>query len=86
MNTKSHPFRTIFIAIALMVIPGFIYYGIWPYIFGGKKMMSFCEQITPGIHSKDVFELISITDYKYVENKDKNADTILIIDSDASGR
>jgi hypothetical protein len=86
MNTKSHPFRTILIAIALIVMLGFFYFGIWPYIFGAKKMETFCEQITPGMQANEIFGLISDTDYKYVKNKGKNVDIILIIDSDASGR
>ena len=36
--------------------------------------------------TEDVLELISKTDYKYVENKSKNDYSILVIDSNASGR
>ena len=86
MSTKSRQFRSISSAIAIVIILAFIYFGIIPYIFGGKKMEAFCEQVTPGMQSKEVYKLIAQTDYKYLENKGQNPQTIIIIDSEASGR
>ena len=86
MSNKLRQFRITRYAIAIMVILAFIYFGIIPYIFGGKKMETFCGQLAPGMQSKEVYELIAQTDYKYLENKGQNPQTIIIIDSEASGR
>ena len=86
MSNKQRQFRITRYAIAIIVILAFINFGIIPYIFGGKKMKTFCGQFAPGMQSKEVYELIAQTDYKFLENKGPNTQTIIIIDSEASGR
>jgi hypothetical protein len=57
-----------------------------PFIFGGEKMKTFCQQITPGMPSNEAYKLIEQTHYRFLENKEGENHTITIIDSKAMGR
>ena len=73
-------------ALVVLIIVAIIYFGIMPFVFGGKKMKTFCRQLTPGMQSNEVYKLIKQTHYKFLEKKDRNNHTITIIDSKAMGR
>jgi hypothetical protein len=86
MPNKSSLVKIVRNAIAMTIILGFVYFGIMPFIFGGKNMESFCSQVTPGMHLNEVYKLIEQTDYKFIENSEGDIQTITIIDSKAMGR
>ena len=86
MNNKLNASKIVKNALAVLIIVAVIYFGVMPFVFGGKKMKTFCNQITPGLQSNEVYKLIEQTHYKFFEKKDRNNHTITVIDSKAMGR
>ena len=72
--------------IAVCIILAFFYFGVMPFVFGGKKMKTFCRQITPGMSSSEIYTLIEQTHYRLFENKEGDKHTITIYDAKAMGR
>ena len=86
MTNKLSPFRILRNIIAVFIILAFLYFGVLPFVFGGKKMKTFCQQITPGMPSSEIYTLIEQTHYKLLENKEGDKHTITIYDAKAMGR
>jgi hypothetical protein len=88
MNEQSRSFKIkrSQIAIIILLILAFVYFGMIPFFYGGKKMKTFCIKITPGMQTNEVYKLIEQTQYKFLENKEGAYHTIIIIDSKAMGR
>ncbi len=86
MNNKLNTPKFVKNVLAILIILAVIYFGIVPFLLGGKKMETFCSQITPGMQVKEVYKSIDQTRYKYLENKEGDSHTITIIDSKAMGR
>jgi hypothetical protein len=72
--------------MGVFIILAFLYFGVLPFVFGAKKMKTFCQQITPGLSSNEVYNLTEQTHYKYLEDKEGNKHTVIIIDGKAMGR
>jgi len=86
MSNKSRPSRIIRNVIGVFIVLVFLYFGVLPFLFGAKKMKTFCQQLTPGLPSNEVYELTEQTHYKILENKEGNKHTMIIIDGKAMGR
>jgi len=86
MKNKQNTSKIVKNVLAILIIFAVIYFGIMPFIFGGKKMKTFCRQITPGMQSNEVYKLIEQTHYKFLKNKEGANHTVTIIDSKAMGR
>jgi len=86
MNNKLNTSKIVKNILAILIFFAVIYFGIIPFIFGGKKIKTFCRQIIPGMKSNEVYKLIDRTHYKFLENKKGDNHTITIIDSKAMGR
>jgi hypothetical protein len=86
MSNKSRPFRIIKNVIGVFIILAFLYFGVLPFVFGGKDMKTFCQQITPGMPSNEVYKLTEQTHYKLLESKEGDKHTITIYDAKAMGR
>ena len=86
MPNKLNPFRILRNIIAIFIILAFLYFGVLPFVFGGKKMKSFCQQIIPGMPSNEIYQLIEQTHYRFLENKEGDKHTITIYNAKAMGR
>ena len=86
MNDQPNTFKVVKNGLAILIIVAAVYFGIMPFVFGGKKMKTFCRQIPPGMPLNEVCQLIEQAHYKYLEDKQRGRHTITIIDSKAMGR
>jgi hypothetical protein len=77
--------RTLINVVGVLIILTFIYFGVLPFVFGAKKMQTFCQQITPGLSVDEVYRLTEQTHYKLLEIKE-GEHTLSIIDGKAMGR
>ena len=86
MSKKSRPSRIIKNIVGVFIILVFLYFGVLPFVFGAKKMRTFCQQITPGLPTNEVHRLIEQTHYKCLEFKEGDKHTLTIVDGKAMGR
>jgi hypothetical protein len=86
MRNVSKRSKVIKNIIGILIFLVIVYYGILPFLIGPKKMKAFCEQITPGIPSSEVYRLVEQTRYIVKENKTPVMHTIWVVDGRAMGR
>ena len=86
MSDKPRSFRSIKNVVGVFIILVFLYFGVLPFVFGSKKMKTFCQQITPGMQFNEVYELTKQTHYKHLEEKEGNKHTVIMVDGKAMGR
>ena len=86
MSNKSRPSRIIKNVIGVFIILVFLYFGVLPFVFGAKKMRTFCQEITPGLPTNEVYSLIEQTHYRFLEDKEGDKHNLTIIDGKAMGR
>jgi hypothetical protein len=77
--------RTLINVVGVLIILFFLYFGVLPFVFGAKKMQTFCQQITPGLSVDEVYRITKKTHYKLLEIKE-GEHTLTIIDGKAMGR
>lgn len=86
MKYKGNNFKLVKYTLGIAIIFIFVYFGIMPFISGGKNMKSFCETISPGMALSDVKVLAEKHNYRIVERNNRGKNTIKIIDTAAMGR
>jgi hypothetical protein len=86
MTNKSRPLRILKNVIGVIIILFVLYFGLLPFVFGAKKMKSFCQQITPGLATSEVYKLTEQTHYRLLEVKEGDLESLTIIDAKAMGR
>jgi len=86
MSNKSRRSRIIKNVIGVFIILVFLYFGVLPFVFGAKKMKTFCQQLTPGLSANEVSKSAEQTRYKLLESKEEDKHTMTIIDGKAMGR
>ena len=73
--------------IGAVIFCAFLYFGLLPFIFGGKKMENLCRQITLGMSSSEIYQVMKgKTRYRIKDYKKENQRIITIIDTKAMGR
>jgi hypothetical protein len=83
---KSKTSRTLKNVVGVFILLAFLYFGVLPFLLGGKKMKSFCQQITPGLSANEVYKLTEQTNYKILDSKEGDKHTLIIYDAKATGR
>ncbi len=86
MNNTSRPFRIFKYVVGVFIILVFLYFGVLPFVFGGKKMETFCQQLIPGLPANEVYYLTEQTHYRLLESKEGDKHTLTIYDAKAMGR
>ena len=86
MKQKPNKIKFVKNALAIITIVLLAYFGIMPFILGGKNMASFCKRITPGMKSSDVKRLAERYNYKVIEHSNSWKHTMTIVDTKAMGR
>ena len=86
MEKENQIARIVMRALAIIIVVAIAYFGIIPFIFGGKKMKSFCGRISPGMKSSEIILLAEKENYTIIERKEAGKQYITIADARAMGR
>jgi hypothetical protein len=73
--------------LAAIIVIAIIYFGLWPFMYAGDRMETFCRQVPMGMAQTEFYRHVKEqSKYKIVESKENNMFRVLIVDAKTMGR